>query len=211
MQTKRGKFIVVEGLDGSGKTEVINRLKLDFPNFLYTREPGGSEFGEMIRSVLLDAKSKNVPPLPLLLGFMSSRASHIEEMVLPALLNGKNVISDRFDTSTFAFQLFGQKNHKLENVFWYLRKEILRETQVEYIYLHITPEIARMRKKNRKNNNHFDKQTNEYHNRVFRGYETFFRKIKIHSHIIDGSLDRETVYKNVLSHIQKLLKNNKSK
>jgi len=210
---KKGKFFVLEGLDGSGKTEVISRLKMDFPNFLYTREPGGSEFGEMVRGVLLDAKSKNVPPLPLLLGFMSSRASHVQELVLPALTRGQSVVSDRFDTSTFAFQLFGQENRKLEDVFWYLRKEILKNTSVEYIYLRITPDIARQRKKNRKSNNHFDKQTDKYHQRVFEGYENFFRNIKsdknktsLHKsrfNIIDGSLDRETVYQNVLTCIKK--------
>lgn len=196
--------MVIEGLDGSGKTEVINRLKVDFPKFLYTREPGGSEFGEMIRNVLLDAKSKDVPPLPLLLGFMSSRASHIQQKVLPAITKGKNVISDRFDTSTFAFQLFGQQNRKLEDVFWFIRDKILKNIQVEYLYLRITPEIAKKRRKNRNNNNHFDNQDHAYHNRVFRGYETFFKKIRTHTYIIDASADKETVYKSVLSYIKKL-------
>jgi len=142
---KNGKFIVLEGLDGSGKTEVISRLKKDFPSFIYTREPGGSVFGEMVRSVLLDLKSKKVSALPILLGFMSSRASHVNELIIPALNKGKIVVSDRFDTSTFAFQLFGQENRNIEDVFWYLRKKILKKLKPNYIYLRITPKIAEER------------------------------------------------------------------
>jgi dTMP kinase len=105
MSKGKARFIVIEGLDGSGKTEVINRLKKDFSSFLYTREPGGTVFGEMVRNVLLDSKSKNVPPLPMLLGFVSSRASHVQELIIPSLKKGVNVVSDRFDASTFSFQL----------------------------------------------------------------------------------------------------------
>lgn len=205
MSKEKGKFIVIEGLDGSGKTEVINRLKKDFPKFVYTREPGGSEFGEMVRSVLLDERSKNVPALPILLGFMTSRASHVQELVVPKIKDGVNVVSDRFDTSTFAFQLFGQKNRKLEDIFWYLRNKILKNLSVEYIYLRITPKIAEERRKNREGNNHFDNQIQDYHNRVFKGYENFFKTKDIKSKIIDASFDKETVYKNVSEYIKKLL------
>ena len=203
MSKGKGKFIVIEGLDGSGKTEVINRLKKDFPDFVYSREPGGTVFAEMIRSVLLDSKSKKVPPLPMLLGFMSSRASHVQELVSPSLKKEVTVVSDRFDTSTFAFQLHGQQNRNLEKIFWFLRKNIIKELKIEYIYLRITPEIARLRSKNRDGNNHFDKQTKDYHQRVFKGYEHFFKKIKCFK--IDASKDKESVYRDVYLHVKKLV------
>jgi len=112
-----GKFFVLEGLDGSGKTTVINCLREEFPDFLYTREPGGSVFGEKIRKVLLDQESKDVPALPLLLSFMSARASHFQEVIVPAVRAGKTVVSDRFDASTFAFQLHGQEHIELNSLF----------------------------------------------------------------------------------------------
>lgn len=205
MKKEKGKFIVVEGLDGSGKTEVINRIKADFPKFLYTREPGGSIFGEMIRSVLLDKNSKNVPPLPMLFGFMASRASHVQEKILPALAKGQNVISDRFDTSTFAFQLFGQENRNLEKTFWFNRDQILKNLKVEYIYLRIKPEVSMERRKNRELNNHFDNQTKSYHQRVFDGYEKFFSKTKARVHKVDASKSKDEVYQDVLVVIQKIL------
>lgn len=203
MSKGKARFIVIEGLDGSGKTEVINRLKKDFSSFLYTREPGGTVFGEMVRNVLLDSKSKNVPPLPMLLGFVSSRASHVQELIIPSLKKGVNVVSDRFDASTFSFQLFGQQNLSLEKIFWFLRKNILAELSVNYIYLRITPEIARSRSKNRDGNNHFDNQTRKYHQRVFDGYESFFKKVKCYK--VDASKDKESVYTDVYMHVKKLV------
>lgn len=203
MSKGKGRFIVIEGLDGSGKTEVINRLKKDFPKFVYTREPGGTVFGEMIRNVLLDSKSKKVPPLPMLLGFMSSRSSHVQELIVSSVKKGISVISDRFDTSTFAFQLFGQQNMDLEKIFWFLRKSIIEDLKVEYIYLRITPEIARSRSKNRDGNNHFDNQTKKYHQRVFDGYESFFKKVKCYK--VDASKDKESVYKEVSFYVKKLV------
>ena len=68
------------------------------------------------------------------------------------------------------------------------QKKLLKKLKIEYIYLRITPEIARLRSKNRDGNNHFDKQTKDYHQRVFKGYEHFFKKIKCFK--IDASKDK---------------------
>jgi dTMP kinase len=194
------KFFVLEGLDGSGKTTIMERLKKEFPGFVYTREPGGSEFGERIRSVLLDPKSKDVPPLPFLLGFMTARASHFKELILPSLGKGQIVVSDRFDASTFAFQLYGQQNTDLEDLFWYLREEIIRTDKgllcrPNYIYLRIEPVAAAERRLARQGSTnketHFDLQGESYHQRVFLGYEKFFNGIdNLASHSISPPENR---------------------
>ncbi len=217
MQNKKGIFFVLEGLDGSGKTEVINRLKTEMPNMVYTREPGGTPFAEKIREVLLADVSKNVPALPMLLGFMCSRASHVEELVLPNIQTGVSVVSDRLDASTFAFQLFGQEHRDLEDNFWYIRSNIFRDICVHYIYLKISPELARLRRGGRNESNHFDDQVDSYHGRVFEGYENFFEKIKQRSdnfsgsystvHTVDASDSKENVYQQVLSYIKSILEN----
>lgn len=201
-------FFVFEGLDGSGKTSVINLLKKDFPGFVYTREPGGSAFGEAMRGVLLSEVAKNTPPLAMLLGFMSGRSSHLEELVIPALKEGKTVLSDRCDGSSFAFQLYGQNNLNLTDLFWNLRNQVFGELKVHYIYLRITPEVANKRRKERLESNHFDTQTESYHERVFQGYEKFFRILgsseqsQHQSSVVDASASLETVYQNVLRIIQ---------
>jgi dTMP kinase len=222
---KIGKFIVLEGLDGCGKTTIINRLKIERPEYVFTREPGGSPFGEKIRAALVHPESANVPPKPFLLGFMSSRCSNFEEVIIPAVRSGKTVISDRFDASTYAFQLYGQQNHSLEDLFWYIREEIIRTEEgrferPNYIYLRLTPEAAASRRHERKNvaggANHFDLQTSEYHTRVFKGYEAFFGEIENLSSqtispsenpvvVVDASSTPDAVYDQVLCAIEKLV------
>lgn len=214
MPKKKAKFIVFEGLDGSGKTEMINRLKIDFPDFIYTREPGGSLFGEAVRQVLLSDVAKNVPPRAMLLGFMSARSSHVDQVVKPALEKQTTVVSDRCDGSSFAFQLYGQNNLNLTDFFWDLRKRIFGELTVHYIYLRITPDTADARRKNRTESNHFDLQQKEYHERVFEGYETFFNIISseynksAYVYTIDAAPDKETVYASVSSCVNALLVDN---
>lgn len=213
-----GKFFVLEGLDGSGKTTVIDQLKKEFPDILYTREPGGSPFGEKIRRVLLEPESKDVPALPFLLAFMAARASHFEEMIIPALREGRTVVSDRFDASTFSFQLCAQENRdELDHLFWHLRQEILQIGEdiifrPRYVYLRISPEVSAERRRVRLlasgEENHFDAQRDSYHRKVFDGYEEFFEIISSHAskmispsenivHTVDASLSPDEVYKKV--------------
>ena len=115
----KGKFIVIEGIDGSGKTTQINQLakwlsKTVFipknKKLVITREPGGTKLGQSIRSLLLD-KSTEINPHSIteLLLYAADRAQHINEIILPSLNNGDWVISDRFCGSTLAYQGYGRK------------------------------------------------------------------------------------------------------
>ncbi len=105
-------LITFEGIEGSGKTTQIallaDHLKKKGRSIIQTREPGGTGFGEALRSVLLK-KGFNVFPLPELLVFMAMRAQHIEEVILPALQDGSIVICDRFVDATYAYQGYGRK------------------------------------------------------------------------------------------------------
>lgn len=197
-------FYVLEGLDGSGKTSVVDLLKTECPNFLYTREPGGSPFGEAIRRVLLNDVACDTPPKAMLLGFMSARSSHLDELVIPALKEGKTVVSDRCDGSSFAFQVYGNEDDELHRLFWDLRKSIFGELKVHYIYLRLEPCVAEKRRKQRRESTHFDSQTKNYHQRVFEGYEKFFEILSettsgVRCSVVDASQTLEEVYENVFS------------
>lgn len=107
---RRGLFLVLEGVEGSGKTtqrglltEWLDRLGL--PNTA-TREPGGTPAGEAIRRILLE--SKHLPEGAELLLFLAARAAVVEEVVRPALAQGRIVVADRFDLSTLAYQGHGR-------------------------------------------------------------------------------------------------------
>lgn len=209
-------LIVFEGIDGSGKTTIINLLKeaCDQGLFraIFTREPGGSMVGEKIRKLLLnDADSEEESPLTRLLLFMASRSSNFDKTIKPALKEGSLAISDRLDASTFAFQLWGGECQELKRVFYSLRKEILHDVPVVYIYLRITPEVASMRRAQRQQSmqNFLDTLPEDFHRRVFAGYEEFFGNLQrelsrednpLHVvHVIDASCSIKDVYAQVFS------------
>ena len=107
MPRSRGLFIVLEGPDKSGKSTqarlLADTLKGRGHEVLHTREPGGTAVAESVRRVLLDA-SLRIDPLAELFLYEASRAQHTNEMIRPALMAGKVVISERFTMSTDAYQ-----------------------------------------------------------------------------------------------------------
>jgi dTMP kinase len=108
----RGRFIVLEGVEGAGKTTQARLLSawLDAASVphVVAREPGGTEVGEAIRGVLLDRRELDVPAETELLLMLAARAAFVRGVVEPALAEGKVVLADRFDWSTFAYQGYGR-------------------------------------------------------------------------------------------------------
>ena len=103
-----GKFITIEGSEGVGKSSNIafieNYLQNAGKDVLLTREPGGTELGETIRNLLLDAKNTAMCSDTELLLMFAARAQHLDEVIRPALEAGKWVICDRFTDATYAYQ-----------------------------------------------------------------------------------------------------------
>lgn len=109
---KTGLFITFEGLEGCGKTTQAKMLfdfliKKRIPS-IYTKEPGGTKIGDKIRKILLDQKNDGMDYKTEMLLFLASRAENVRLIILPALEEGKVVISDRFYDSTTAYQGYGR-------------------------------------------------------------------------------------------------------
>ncbi len=153
-----GKFIVLEGIDGCGKTTQINELYKWLPNsglinknrtLIKTREPGGSILGRDIRDMILNDSKLNSPSiLTELLLYSADRAEHISKVILPALQNGSWIICDRFSGSTLAYQGYGREISidiikKLENIVCQDIKPDLT------FFLEISPEESILRRKNK--------------------------------------------------------------
>ena len=153
----KGKFIVIEGIDGCGKTTQIDELSKWLPKsgllkkgskLITTREPGGSQLGKKLRSLILDNNENNKPSsLAELLLYSADRAEHVSKIIAPALQNDDWVISDRFSDSTLAYQGYGRD----------INLEIIKNIesivcQGEYpdltFFLEISPEESIMRRKN---------------------------------------------------------------
>lgn len=103
--------MVFEGIDKCGKSTQIELLAKRWARegrrVVLTREPGGTVLGEKIRRLLLDQKG-DVSPLAELFLYEASRAHHVSRKILPALSEGRIVLSDRFTLATFAYQAAGR-------------------------------------------------------------------------------------------------------
>ena len=106
--TARGRFIVLEGPEGAGKSVQANRLaaflRAAGRTVVQTREPGGTAIGDEIRAVLLSPREEQVMPETEVLLLAAGRAQHVRETIQPALARGDDVICDRYVDSTLAYQ-----------------------------------------------------------------------------------------------------------
>jgi dTMP kinase len=108
-----GLFITFEGLDGTGKSTQLSRavryIRQCGHRVLVTREPGGTRTGERIRDILLASKTGKVAPLAELALMYAARAQLLEERIRPALARGDVVVSDRYNTASYAYQGYGRE------------------------------------------------------------------------------------------------------
>ena len=152
-----GKFIVIEGIDGCGKTTQIDELSKWLPHsglmkknsqLITTREPGGSLLGKKLRSMILDNNVKNKPSsLAELLLYSADRAEHVSKVISPALKNNNWVISDRFSDSTLAYQGYG-RNINLE-IIKNIESIVCQGVSPDLtFFLEISPEESILRRKN---------------------------------------------------------------
>jgi len=109
---RRGRFIVLEGGEGSGKTTQATLLsgwmEASGVSHIVAREPGGTVLGEAIRSVLLDRPELEMPAESELFLMLAARAAFVHDVVRPALNEGTVVLADRFSLSTLAYQGYGR-------------------------------------------------------------------------------------------------------
>jgi len=119
MTPSRGRFVVVEGIDGCGKTTQLQALMQWLPgsglmppgaDLIQTREPGGTALGQALRQLLLHPPEAAAPcSVAELLLYAADRAQHVERVIRPALERGDWVVSDRFAGSTLAYQGYGRE------------------------------------------------------------------------------------------------------
>ncbi len=199
-----GKFIVPEGTDYAGKTTFVNHLKKVCPQFVYSREPGGVGLSQMVRMIVLADEAKHANPLTIFHLFWASRAENFTTLILPALLAGRTVVSDRFDVSTWAYQV--GENPQLEDLFWATREVCLQGVSPIYLDFNVSPEEAKKRMAGRVEQNHFDKRNDEYRVRVRRHYDMFFGNRRVRSVKIDADLPEDRMISRAMGALEAALR-----
>ncbi|WP_186310584.1 dTMP kinase [Paraburkholderia sp. BCC1886] len=165
-----GALIVLEGVDGCGKTTNIKHLEAIVREMGYdvvvTREPGGEATAEKLREIALAAP---MDPMAELLTFSAARAQHMAMTIRPALAAGKVVLCDRFALSTYAYQGCGRN---LKDEFWALNRLVLGDFEPDFVlYFDVTLEESIARLKLRRKTDHFDEAQLEFKQRVFDGFQ----------------------------------------
>lgn len=208
---KKGKFIVIDGGDGSGKSTVINHLKNILPESenVFTREPGGSEFAQKIRELMLSEDAKSASSKTHFGLVWAGRADHVEKTIKPAIISGKNVISDRFDSSTYAYQIFAQNGSDLKDLFFNIREKFLEDIKPDlYIYLDVDVEIGieRTNRRNSQKQNHFDRNKHDFRHKVRNGFLEFCKNFP--SVVINANNSVDIVKMECEKRVLKLLEEN---
>lgn len=173
----RGKFIVLDGCEGTGKTSILTELKarLSAETTLFVREPGSTPLAEQIRAMLLDPQNKFYDETEHLL-FWAARSENVRQVVGPALAMGKNVVSDRFDSSTFAYQVWARGHPEIAPLFDTIRDMVCKDVKPDlYIYLDLDPDIGFERIKGRGPADRMEAESRDFHKRARGGYQEFFR------------------------------------
>lgn len=206
MQSYKGVFITLEGADGAGKStqlqHILSHLKDLSHSVVETREPGGTELANQIRS-LFKGNSMSKETEVLLLN--AARRDHLEKVIIPALEQGKIVVCDRFYDSTYAYQggLKGMEEDQLKIIEDFTQNGL--EPDIT-LYFDVDLQTSKSRREKRGENSdrleeEMDKNFNQMRN-VFIKRSTNSTRISV----IDGSLDVESVKRDTLQIIDKRLK-----
>jgi dTMP kinase len=173
MSTALGRFIVLEGGEGGGKSTQARRLRdhlvAQGRDVLLTREPGGSPLAEAIRSVVLGSWDEGVDPITELLLIFAARAAHLNATIRPALAAGRDVICDRFVDASYAYQGAGRGLGSAPVAA--LDALVLGELKPDRVLvLDVAPETGLQRIAGRGDNNRFDAESRAFMARVRAAY-----------------------------------------
>lgn len=200
-------FITFEGGEGAGKSTIAKRLRHYLENKGYevilTREPGGTEFADRVRDLIM---KENISAYEEMMLFNVARLNHLEQVILPALANHKIVLCDRFIDSSRAYQgILGDCTYneyqKLEQV----NKTIANSVDLidTTFYFKINPEIALNRiTKNNRETNRFDKKDLDYHYQLQTAYEQLISVDRSNRFVvIDAEQSEDKVLQQCINHL----------
>ena len=201
-----GKFITLEGIEGSGKStslnDISNTLDQKSIDYIVTKEPGSGSLGKDLRSLLLNNDNKISGQVELLL-MMADRKNHLDSLVIPNLNDGNWVISDRYLDSTYAYQGGGREMD------FALIDELSNSLNLPppdlTILFDLPVEIALERAKQRANLDRFEKESLDFHNRIRNVYKSRAMEEPKRIKIVDSSVSFQEVKDQVVCIVSQFL------
>ena len=189
-------FITLEGPEGSGKSsqipELAQYLREQGYDVLCTREPGGTSIGDQIRQVLTSMDNPELLPRTEILLFLAARAQLVDQVIRPALAEGKVVLCDRYGDSTLAYQGYGHGlDLKILRVMLDFATEGLKPDLTLLLDLDIKTGLAR--KKSIDEWNRLDAYEISFHERVRSGYHFLVTEDPRRWQIVDAALPKMQV------------------
>jgi dTMP kinase len=208
-------FITFEGVEGSGKTTQIQRLKKYLTQkgipCKVTREPGGSSIGEKIRKILLNPDHREMTPTSELLLYEAARAQHVKEIINPFLKKGGVVLCDRFTDATVAYQGYG----RMIDQKWVQRLNRLSSQGIrpDVTFLLDCPSdigLKRAFQRNRmlkqEKEERFEREEIQFHRRVRKGYLDIAKREPHRVKLIDTREGEKKVFEKIRKIVDNLIK-----
>ncbi len=197
-----GKFITLEGIEGSGKSVQLHllgeELKTRKVRFLITQQPGGTPFGKEVRQILLQREGAQREPTAELLLYLADRYQHLKEVIEPTLSQGLHVLCDRYHDATLAYQ--GHARGIGFPVVDQLAKILALRIPDLTLVLDVEVEIGlkRARERNQKENSEtwgrFEAEDLDFHRRVREGYQLLAQREPDRVLLVDASGTPEEVF-----------------
>ena len=201
------KFIVVEGSEGVGKSsqiKIIEQYLIDSKiDYILTREPGGTRFGESIRDIILN-DDNNTEELTDSLLFYASRYENYKKIILPALDAGKTVVCDRYHYSTLVYQGIVGNNSSVKAIHEIF--DAIYSKMIDHIiYLYTTPKESFKRISKRSVTDKFESRGLSYLEDLSNAYELVFNGMKNITKI-DTSEDKDITKDNLIKSLDEIFK-----
>jgi dTMP kinase len=195
-------FITLEGVEGSGKSTIINFIKDSLETsgkkVVVTREPGGIDIAEQIRSVILDRKNTKMEGRTEALLYAAARRQHLVEKVIPSLKEGNIVLCDRFIDSSLAYQGYarGLGINEVYSVNKFAIEGVMPDLT---LYLDLDPQIglSRIAKNKGREINRLDLEEINFHLNVREGYEEVFKMFPERMVRINANQEVEKVFADI--------------
>jgi dTMP kinase len=207
-----GIFLSFEGIEGSGKSTqavlLADTLRAHGHEVVVTREPGGTQRGEVLRHLLLDPTEPSLAPGAELLLMLADRAQHVQELIAPALAANKVVITDRFMDSTTAYQGYGRGFERaLLQQLNTLACGSYMPAMTFLMDLPVTEGLqrARHRRGETATADHFEAESVAFHERVREGFLAIARAEPHRVHVLDATRSKEQVHQDILSALQRVI------